>query len=145
MNRPELSSAIFREIGIIQERVDFMLKKNLPENLPPVQFKVLNHLIYTTNKNETVSELANNSRVSLSAMSQIIKQLIAKGFVKLHVRSQDARQKTIEITNQGRKAHDKARKLVAVDMKPLVNAFTLDFLESLHSSLHEYRIQFENL
>ena len=143
MNRLELTGAIFREVGIIQERLDFLLKENLPQNLPPVQFKLLNHLIYTTNTDETVSELADNSHVSLSAMSQIIKQLIKKGYVKLHTRNQDARKKTIEITSQGREAHNLARQLVAMDIQPLANEFTLAFLGSLHASLHQYRIQFE--
>ncbi len=143
MNRLELTSAIFREIGIIQERVDFLLKQNLPQNLPPTQFKVLNHLIYTTNTDETVSELASNSHVSLPAMSQIIKQLINKGFVKLHVRTQDARKKTIEITKKGRNAHDQARQQVAVDIQPLANEFKLNELNTLHQSLHQYRIHFE--
>jgi len=143
MNRLELTSAILREIAIIQERVDFLLKQNLPQNLPPTQFKVLNHLIYTTNTDETVSELASNFHVSLPAMSQVIKQLINKGFVKLHSSTQDARKKTIEITSQGRNAHAQARQHVAVDIKPLANEFKLEFLQSMHDSLHKYRIQFE--
>jgi DNA-binding MarR family transcriptional regulator len=135
--------AIFREIGIIQERIDAILKVRLPADLPPSQFKLLNHLIFTTNANETASEIARNSHVSLSAMSQVIRQLTKKNFVELQIRRQDARKKTIVITEQGRSAHQQASELVDIGIKSFSEKFKLNDIQRLYELSHQFRLCFE--
>jgi DNA-binding MarR family transcriptional regulator len=135
--------AIFREIGIIQERIDAILKVRLPADLPPSQFKLLNHLIFTTNANETASEIARNSHVSLSAMSQVIRQLTKKNFVELQIRRQDARKKTIVITDQGRSAHQQASELVDIGIKSFSEKFKLNDIQRLYELSHQFRLCFE--
>ncbi len=144
MNQLKLTIAVFREVGIIQERMDAILKSRLPADLPPAQFKLLNHLIFTTNTNETASELAHNSHVSLSAMSQVIRQLSNKGFVNLHTRSQDARKKTIVITEQGRDAHKKASAQIDIDIKNFSKKFTMTDMEQLYKLSNQFRLCFED-
>jgi DNA-binding MarR family transcriptional regulator len=136
--------AIFREIGIIQERMDAILKVRLPIDLPPTQFKLLNHLIFTTNTSETASEIAHNSHVSLSAMSQVIRQLTKKGFVQLHTRSQDARKKTIVITEQGRDAHQQASAQIDIGIKSFSKKFKLADMQQLYELSHQFRLCFED-
>jgi DNA-binding MarR family transcriptional regulator len=143
MNQVNLTIAIFREIGIMQERMNAILKDRLPADLPPTQFKLLNHLIFTTNINETASEIAHNFHVSLSAMSQVIGQLTKKGFVQLHTRSQDARKKTIVLTEQGRDAHQKASEQIDIDMKSFSKKFKLNDMQQLYKLNNEFRLCFE--
>jgi hypothetical protein len=64
MNQIERTIAVFREIGIIQERMDAILKDRLPTDLPPTQYKLLNHHIFTTNNSETASAIAHIRRQS---------------------------------------------------------------------------------
>ena len=143
MNRVELTTAIFREVAIIQERMDVILKNNLPPELPRSQFTLLNHLIYTTNIDETSSDLANNFQVSLSAMSQVIKQLRNKGYIVLQIRSADARKKSIIITDEGRTAHSEAMKNIDIDIKSFSAKFSLKDMQQLYELSHQYRILFE--
>ncbi len=143
MNRVKLTTVIFREVGIIQERMDDILKRNFPPELPPSQFKLLNHLIYTTNTDETASDLAHNSHVSLPAMSQVIKQLNNKGYIALQTRSGDARKKTISITEQGRTAHYKAVKQIDIDIKTFAAKFSLSDMQQLYALSHQFRLNFE--
>ncbi|MEH6518140.1 MAG: MarR family transcriptional regulator [Halioglobus sp.] len=144
MEQVKLTLAIFREIGIIQERMDAILKDRLPADLPPTQFKLLNHLIFTTNTNETASELAHNFHVSLSAMSQLITQLTKKGFVNLHTRSQDARKKTIVITELGRDAHQKASATIDIDLNSFSKKFKLTDTQQLYKLSNQFRLFFED-
>ncbi|MFT4821636.1 MAG: DNA-binding MarR family transcriptional regulator [Candidatus Azotimanducaceae bacterium] len=135
--------AVFREMAIIQERMDAILKARLPADLPPTQFKLLNHLIFTTNANETASEIARNFHVSLSAMSQVISQLTKKGFVELQIRRQDARKKTIVITEQGRSAHQQASALIDIGIKRFSKKFKLNDMQQLYELSHQFRLCFE--
>ncbi len=145
MNRLEQVTAIFREFGIVQERVDAILKKTLPAHLPSAQFKLLNHLIYTTNQNETASDLAANSHVSLSAMSQVIKQVRLKGYIELQLQEYDTRKKKITITEAGLQAHREA--IVALDsnFEGLAKSFSSDELATLLRLSKQFRCEFENL
>ena len=143
MNRLDLTMATFREVAIIQERVEVLLKNNLPADLPAKQFKLLNHLINTTNKDETASDIAHNSQVSLSAMSQIIKQLTIKGYVELQTRELDTRKKNILISEQGRIAHRNALAKVDMDLKAFSAKFGLEDLQQLFNLSNQFRRLFE--
>ncbi|WP_432452241.1 MULTISPECIES: MarR family winged helix-turn-helix transcriptional regulator [unclassified Agarivorans] len=140
---PQLITATFREIAIIHERMEIILKENLPSELPTSQFKLLNHLIYTTNSQETASQLAKNSHVSLSAMSQIIKQLSNKGYVSLQIRDHDARKKTILITEQGRIAHQNALTQIDIVLKSFAPNFSLVDIQQLFKLINQFRREFE--
>ena len=117
----------------------------LPASFPPAQFKLLNHLAYTTNIDETPSQLAVNSHVSLSAMSQIIKQLLGKGYVSLRPFERDSRKKAVCITDEGRHAHDRAIAQVGSSVAPLSTRFSTRDLAQLHELLHSFRCQFEEV
>jgi len=143
MEKIQLTTAIFREMSIIHERMDAILKVNLPAELPTTQFKLLNHLMYTTNTDETASQLASNSHVSLSAMSQVIKQLSNKGFVELKTRSQDARKKTIIITKLGRRFHQNAIANIDIDIEGFSNKFNQVDMQKLYKLCNKFRLHFE--
>lgn len=145
MNRLELTVRIFREIGIVQERTDFFLKRDLPPDLPAVQYRLLNHLLYTTNVDETVGDLARNSLVSLSAMSQIVRQLVNKGYVALETPPDDARRKVVRVTERGRAAHQAALAAIDEDFRPLAGKLALGDLEQLFTLLQRFRQAFERL
>ncbi|MFT5579268.1 MAG: DNA-binding MarR family transcriptional regulator [Paraglaciecola psychrophila] len=143
MDSMTLTAAIFRELGIIQERVDAILKARLHADLPTSQFKLLNHLIFTTNTDETASEIAHNFHVSLSAMSQIIKQLRQKGFVDVHPRKQDTRKKNLFITDLGRSAHQQAIADIDIDISGFSEKFSLTELQQLYALNKQFRLSFE--
>jgi len=145
MNRLEQVTAIFREFGIVQERAEAILKNKLPAHLPSAQFKLLNHLIYTTNQNETASDLAANSHVSLSAMSQVIKQLRLKGYIELQLQEYDTRKKKITITEAGHQAHGDAITGLDADFEGLAKSFSSDDLATLYRLSKQFRCEFENL
>ena len=145
MNRLEQVTAIFREFGIVQERVDAILKKQLPAHLPTAQFKLLNHLIYTTNQNETASDIAANSHVSLSAMSQVIKQVRLKGYIELQPQEHDSRKKKITITDAGHQVHQEAIMSLDTNLEGLANSFNSDDLATLYRLSKQFRCEFENL
>jgi DNA-binding MarR family transcriptional regulator len=144
MNELQLTTAVFREFGIIQERADAILKKRLPADLPAAQFKLLNHLIYTTNQHETVSDIAKNSHVSLSAMSQVIKQLKTKGYVELKEHLQDTRKKTVLITEAGRLSHNNALKSIDVNLEEFSTKFSIQDMQKLYELSHKFRCTFED-
>ena len=143
MNRLELVLATFREFGIVQERVDAIFKKKLPTDLPTAQFKLLNHLVNTTNKDEMVSDIAKNSHVTLSAMSQVIKQAKKNGLVNLVSQQQDARKKSVVLTEQGRRAHQSALEHFDIDLKALADNFSAAQLEQLYRLSNQFRTVFE--
>jgi DNA-binding MarR family transcriptional regulator len=145
VNRLEQVSAIFREIGIVQERVEVTFKKNLPAHLPAAQFKLLNHLIFTTNKDETASDLATNSQVSLSAMSQVIKQLRLKGYIELKAQTHDSRKNKILITQAGHLAHQQAFMGLDSNLETLAKRFSSADLETLYRLSKQFRCEIENL
>ena len=144
MNQLDLTMATFREVAIIQERVEVLLKNNLPLDLPAKQFKLLNHLINTTNQDETASDIAHNTQVSLSAISQIIKQLTIKGYVELQTRELDTRKKNILISKRGRLAHRNALMKVDMDLKAFSNKISLEDLQQLFKLSNQFRRLFEN-
>jgi DNA-binding MarR family transcriptional regulator len=143
MNPIEMVMATFREFGIVQERVDAIFKQKLPVDLPTVQFKLLNHLISTSNKDEMVSDIAKNSHVTLSAMSQVIKQARKNGFVELISQEQDARKKSVVITDQGRSTYQCALESFDIDLKGLADNFSVEELQQLYELSNRFRIIFE--
>ncbi len=144
MNRLTQVTAIFREFGIVQERVEAILKKKLPAHLPAAQFKLLNHLIYTTNQNETASDIAANSHVSLSAMSQVIKQVRLKGYVELKPQEHDTRKKKIIITQAGQQAHQEALMGLDSNFEGMAKSFSSEELATLYKLSNKFRCEFEN-
>jgi DNA-binding MarR family transcriptional regulator len=143
MNPLELVLATFREFGIVQERVDAIFKLKLPAELPTAQFKLLNHLINTRNKDEMVSDIAKNSHVTVSAMSQVIKQAKKNGLVQLVSQQQDARKKSVVITDQGQNAHQLALQNFDIDLKALADNFSAAQLEQLYQLSNQFRTVFE--
>lgn len=143
MSRLDQVTAIFREFGIVQERIEAIFKKKLPVHLPAAQFKLLNHLIYTTNKNETASDIATNSHVSLSAMSQVIKQVRLKGYLELQPQEHDTRKKKIMITEAGRQVHQEALIGLDTDLEGFAKRFSSDDLKTLYRLSNQFRCEFE--
>lgn len=140
--RIESLFSIFRDIGICRERLDAMLTARLPANLPLLQYRLLNHLIMTTNRNETASEIARNSHVTRGAMSQIIARLQEKGFVEQREHPDDRRVKTIHVTRVGKAAHDEGSRNLG-DLRTFANGVPLAQLEQLQAALREFRLVFE--
>jgi DNA-binding MarR family transcriptional regulator len=144
MSRLELTTSVFREFGIIQERVEAIFKGRLPADLPAAQFKLLNHLIYTTNQHEAVSDLAKHSHVSLPAMSQVIKQLRTKGYVELKEHREDTRKKTVLITKAGRLSHNNALKSIDINLEEFSKKFSIKDMQKLYELSHKFRCTFED-
>lgn len=144
MSRLELTTSVFREFGIIQERVEAIFKGRLPADLPSAQFKLLNHLIYTTNQHEAVSDLAKHSHVSLPAMSQVIKQLRTKGYVELKEHREDTRKKTVLITKAGRLSHNNALKSIDINLEEFSKKFSIKDMQKLYELSHKFRCTFED-
>lgn len=144
MNRLQLTTSVFREFGIVQERVDAIFKQRLPADLPAAQFKLLNHLIYTTNQHETVSDIAKHSYVSLPAMSQVIKQLRTKGYVELEQHRKDSRKKIVLITKAGRLSHNNALESIDVNLEEFSKNFSMQDMQKLYELSHKFRCTFED-
>lgn len=144
MSRLELTTSVFREFGIIQERVEAIFKGRLPADLPAAQFKLLNHLIYTTNQHEAVSDLAKHSHVSLPAMSQVIKKLRTKGYVELKEHREDTRKKTVLITKAGRLSHNNALKSIDINLEEFSKKFSIKDMQKLYELSHKFRCTFED-
>ena len=144
MSRLELTTSVFREFGIIQERVEAIFKGRLPADLPAAQFKLLNHLIYTTNQHEAVSDHAKHSHVSLPAMSQVIKQLRTKGYVELKEHREDTRKKTVLITKAGRLSHNNALKSIDINLEEFSKKFSIKDMQKLYELSHKFRCTFED-
>ena len=142
--RIELFARIFRDIGIVQERMDAVAKKRLPNDLPLAQYKLLDHLVYTLNRNETCADIARNSHVTKAAMSQIIKRLLEKGFVELRENPTDRRIKALSITQSGRAIHQLAQAAILPAIKPLSQTLSLTELEQTFNCVHQFRLQFES-
>jgi len=76
-------------------------------------------------------------------MSQVIKQLTIKGFIKLQTRSQDARKKTITITDAGHAAYSNALSKIDVDVKAFAAKFSLADMQHLYELSGRFRRIFE--
>jgi DNA-binding MarR family transcriptional regulator len=124
--------------------VEAILKGRLPADLPNAQFKLLNHLMYTTNQHETVSDLAKNSHVSLPAMSQVIKQLKKKGYVELQEHREDTRKKIVLITQEGRFSHNNALQSIDVNLEEFSKKISIQDMQTLYALSHKFRCIFED-
>ena len=124
--------------------MEAIFKGRLPADLPSAQFKLLNHLIYTTNQHEAVSDLAKHSHVSLPAMSQVIKQLRTKGYVELKEHREDTRKKTVLITKAGRLSHNNALKSIDINLEEFSKKFSIKDMQKLYELSHKFRCTFED-
>jgi DNA-binding MarR family transcriptional regulator len=90
-----------------------------------------------------VSDIAKNSHVTVSAMSQVIKQAKKNGLVQLVSQQQDARKKSVVITHQGQNAHQLALQNFDIDLKALADNFSAAQLEQLYQLSNQFRTVFE--
>lgn len=130
--------ALFNEIGIISQLANRVFEDHLPDGLTISQFSVLNWFVRVDTE-ATPSRLATAFQVTGGAMTNTLKRLEAKGYVKVEPDANSGRQKRVTMTATGREARDQAIAAVAPVMSEFGAAFAGLPLEQLTRQLAEVR------
>lgn len=112
----------FNEIGIIAQLSNALFERNLPEGLNNSQFGVLNWFSRVDSE-ATPGRLATAFQVTAGAMTNTLKKLETKGFVKIEPDEFSGRKKKVTITVQG----EKVRKQAIAAAAPLFQEFAENF------------------
>lgn len=107
---------LLREVRIIDDAARTRLLEVLPAGLSEQQFALLDHLVNTSNRNETPSDLARVFRVSRPAMTQLLGRMRRAGLVALRSVANDGRMRVVTITNAGRARRDEVFASLAADL-----------------------------
>lgn len=136
---------MFTEISIIAQLAGNRLERVLPEGMSMAQFGVLNHFT-RLGGTWAPTRLAAAFQVTKGAMTNTLQRLEAQGFVRIAADEKDARAKLVEITDAGRKAHEKAVRATGAVLSDLAGLISqsevraaLPFLESLRKVMDEHR------
>lgn len=105
--RAAQSFALLNEIGIINQLATARFESLLPEGLNTPQFSVLNNFV-RLGGTRTPAQLADAFQVTRGAMTNTLKRLEAKGFVKIRKDAKDLRSKEVSITAKGRRIREVA-------------------------------------
>lgn len=135
----------FNEISIISQLATAMFEQQLPHGLTISQFSVLNWFV-RVDAEATPTRLARAFQVTGGAMTNTLKKLEAKGFVRVQPDASSGRQKRVTMTPAGRRARDES--IAAIG--PLLSEFADEFpdaglqrqtrqLAKVRAYLNEYR------
>jgi len=135
----------FNEISIISQLATAMFEQRLPHELTISQFSVLNWFVRVDTQ-ATPTRLARAFQVTGGAMTNTLKKLEAKGFVRVQPDASSGRQKLVTMTEAGRGARDESIAAIA----PLLGEFAGEFpaaglqrqtkqLAKVRACLDEYR------
>ena len=94
----------FNEIGIINQLSQSLFESVMPLGMTLSQFGVLNHFV-RLKKIESPARLAKSFQVTKGAMTNTLGRLEKQGFVSIKPNPDDGRAKLVDITDEGRKAH----------------------------------------
>lgn len=137
----------FNEISIISQLATAMFEQQLPHELTTSQFSVLNWFVRVDTQ-ATPTRLARAFQVTGGAMTNTLKKLEAKGFVRVQPDASSGRQKLVTMTPAGRSARDES--IAAIE--PLLSEFAREFpatglqhqtrqLAEVRAYLDEYRFR----
>ncbi len=136
---------LFTEISIIAQLSGAKLERVLPEGMSQAQFGVLTHFT-RLGEQWGPSRLAAAFQVTKGAMTNTLQRLEAQGFVRITADDKDARAKLVEITEAGRRAHEKAVRATGALFSEIAGLVpvgdvkgALPFLESLRKIMDEHR------
>lgn len=128
----QLLFAYFNEIGIISQLSSNMFEQALPQGLTSAQFGVLNWFARVDSV-ATPGRLATAFQVTAGAMTNTLKKLEAKQYVKIEPDPLSGRKKRVTATEKGKAARLEAMKfaeplvaelLAAVDMSKINEQIT---------------------
>lgn len=102
----------FNEIGIIDQLARNRVERVLSHGLTLSQFSVLNHLVRLGDGRSPL-DIATAFQVTKGAMTNTLKKLEGKGFVRLRANPDDGRAKLVMLTTKGRNARGQALKAMA--------------------------------
>ncbi|MEZ5491525.1 MAG: MarR family transcriptional regulator [Gammaproteobacteria bacterium] len=95
------------EIGIIAQLANNEFERNLPDGLTVSQFSVLNWFVRVDSE-ATPGRLADAFQVTAGAMTNTLKKLASKGFVRLEPDASSGRRKRVTLTRKGREMRERA-------------------------------------
>ena len=143
--KQEIAFGFFTEIGIINQLASNAFEKELPLGLTVSQFSVLNWFTRVDTE-ATPGRLAVAFNVTKGAMTNTLKKLEEKGFVKIRVDENSGRRKLVTMTKRGAEARAEAVKSVEPLLAELMESFSrsdieasLPFLQTLRIFLDERR------
>ena len=135
----EVYFRLFTEIGIINQLSNNRAERVMPHGLTMSQFSVLTHFARGRPPKPPL-ELANAFQVTKGAMTNTLKQLEGKGFVKIVPHETDKRSKIVSISDEGRNAHMDAQMELAKQFADFSKAFTQEEIADQLPGLEKLRI-----
>lgn len=130
---------LFTEVGIINQLSSNRAERCLPHGLTMSQFSVLNHFARGLPPKSPL-ELANAFQVTKGAMTNTLKQLGNKGFVKVVGNEEDKRAKIVSISEEGLSAFADAQKSLMIAFSDFVSAMDEQDIANLLPGLEAVRV-----
>ncbi len=135
---------IFILIGIINQLATTRINRILKLlDLPMAQFVLLQHFSHHTNREWTVTQLANALEVNQPAMTKTIQRLLKKEFLEMKVIAADKRIKQFSITDAGSSVLNSAWGKLAPEIGQLLSAWDPSDLSILQELLERLKVQLD--
>ncbi len=143
MSRSGNTFLLLREMAIVSDLARRSLRRVLPEGLGEAQFEVLNHLVFTGNREETPSDLARLFEITRPAMTQTLGRMRAAGLVELVPAPADGRLRHVRLTATGRARHAEVLAALEQDAERLGARLGAGELEALLGQVRRFRLEAE--
>ena len=137
--------SFFNEIGIISQLASNQMQRVMPHELTLSQFGVLNWFVRVDDE-ATPGRLSSAFQVTKGAMTNTLKKLTEKGFVRISPDPQSGRRKIVTMTRTGRQARDDAIAGTHAQLETFLSRFAgqpfevcLDFLQEVRRYLDDER------
>jgi len=134
---------LMNEVGIINQLASTKFSQALPTGLTQPQFSVLNNFS-RLGGTRSPAQLALAFQVTKGAMTNTLKRLDKKNYVKIIPDPDDGRGKSVSITPAGRRARDKAIASVQVELGELARIIEKDLLDVVLPKLRILRAQLDH-
>lgn len=89
----------------IKHYIDQTLDQNLPQRLTGIEGMTMGYLFKHQGELTTSKDITNSFKGAKATVSQVLKGLVNKGFIKMACTKEDKRIKKIELTEKGREIH----------------------------------------
>lgn len=129
---------LFAEVMILgRNRITNEIPDNLLNQISPEQVELLDFLMKYGAMTST--EIQNRMLVGKSALSNRLKKMENNGYVKFVPSSEDQRVKYVEITDEGKKSHERHTRLVNEYVSELLQDINEEEVEQFIQTFHKIR------
>ncbi|OUR80037.1 hypothetical protein A9Q83_02385 [Alphaproteobacteria bacterium 46_93_T64] len=142
---PPLDFRIINWIGIIEQLTSEKSRQLLEgTDVPPPQFKLLNHFSHRPDEGKKITQIAAAMQQPQPGITKTVAKMVQKNHLREEANPEDGRSKILFLTNEGIAAHQTAKECLIQGIKGTFDGWQEAEKQELFQYLDRLKVYFDN-